>query len=227
MGDKGASGPITEIVPKSVGTADDYKSTISSVETASYTNQKVPMSTSGMNSSGKYEYTGSFVASKTFNLPTATTLTVSNHKLSFTTPRNETVSSITYKLYKGTSTTATSSVTISNASSQATVGTFNLVANTDYKLEVTVNFKSTQDSLVQTTGLNGMVTNGWSLLMTRLAFDYDIPVNQGNPKFTIGYDGMGINFGNNCYIHFSANGAVFNYGNYSITINSNGVTIKD
>lgn len=195
-------GGRTEIVPKSVGTYMDFIALANTTMTQTLTTTGQHVSTTG----NYYNYTFPTVSINLGNFNYGVAITVNSITLRY---YNSEDSQITVPSYNSRSLNIKETwLTGDNTTSGAWNGFTYTVGHQDANIKLLVNITSVglQKTQVVSTGIPQYL---------EVTVKYTVP----NEAFTrIGYDGIGMNFGNGRHIFIDKNWAIFRYGNKGLRI---------
>ena len=221
---KGESGAMTEISPKSIGSYSSFQSTSSRAIRTSKTitgigqeqethidNYKIVNFTWKVTQSLGKMSKGTYLQFKNYTA----NITMQNSIDSFGFPRAE------FSVYENDQ--LKKSFSLVNSSIKDSIGDYTVSTDSEVSIRGVFTFVSNSNEL-QPRAINKddiMKPIYIPILDLTVSWDNILPTNA---YMLIGYDGLAVNFGNNKTAYISAEGAIFNYGNYQLKIDSNGIS---
>ena len=221
---KGESGAMTEISPKSIGNYSSFQSTSSRAIRTSKTitgigqeqethidNYKIVNFTWKVTQSLGKMSKGTYLQFKNYTA----NITMQNSIDSFGFPRAE------FSVYENDQ--LKKSFSLVNSSIKDSIGDYTVSTDSEVSIRGVFTFVSNSNEL-QPYAINKddiMKPIYIPILDLTVSWDNILPTNA---YMLIGYDGLAVNFGNNKTAYISAEEAIFNYGNYQLKIDSNGIS---
>lgn len=221
---KGESGALTEISPKSIGSYSSFQSTSSRAIRTSKTitgigqeqethidNYKIVNFTWKVTQSLGKMSKGTYLQFKNYTA----NITMQNSIDSFGFPRAE------FSVYENDQ--LKKSFSLVNSSIKDSIGDYTVSTDSEVSIRGVFTFVSNSNEL-QPRAINKddiMKPIYIPILDLTVSWDNILPTEA---YMLIGYDGLAVNFGNNKTAYISAEEAIFNYGNYQLKIDSNGIS---
>lgn len=223
---KGESGAMTEISPKSIGSYSSFQSTSSSTIRTSRTVTAVGMERDiGIADYTPVDFTWT-VTQSLGKIPKGTYLQFTKYVATITKQNSlDKVGfpSAAFEIYENG--TLKKSFGRFNNSTLNVIGNYTVSADVEVSIKGTFSFVSSlQEFQTDSYASNKddfMKPIQVPVLDLTVSWDNILPTNA---YMLIGYDGLAVNFGNNKTAYISAEGAIFNYGNYQLKIDSNGIS---
>lgn len=223
---KGESGAMTEISPKSIGNYSSFQSTSSSTIRTSRTVTAVGMERDiGIADYTPVDFTWT-VTQSLGKIPKGTYLQFTKYVATITKQNSlDKVGfpSAAFEIYENG--------TLKKSFGRFNNSTLNVIGNYTVSADVEVSIKGTFSFV---SSLQEFQTDSYAINKDDFIKPIQVPVLDltvswnnilpTNAYMLIGYDGLAVNFGNNKTAYISAEGAIFNYGDYQLKIDSNGIS---
>lgn len=223
---KGESGAMTEISPKSIGSYSSFQSTSSRAIRTSRTVTAVGMERDiGITDYTPVDFTWT-VTQSLGKIPKGTYLQFTKYVATIT--KQNSLDKVgfpiaAFEIYENG--TLKKSFGSFNNSTLNVIGNYTVSADVEVFIKGTFSFVSSlQEFQTDSYAINKddfMKPIQVPVLDLTVSWNNILPTNA---YMLIGYDGLAVNFGNNKTAYISAEGAIFNYGNYQLKIDSNGIS---
>lgn len=224
---KGESGAMTEISPKSIGNYSSFQSTSSSIIRTSRTVTAVGIMERdiGITDYTPVDFTWT-VTQSLGKIPKGTYLQFTKYVATIT--KQNSLDKVgfpiaAFEIYENG--------TLKKSFGRFNNSTLNVIGNYTVSADVEVSIKGTFSFV---SSLQEFQTDSYAINKDDFMKPIQVPVLDltvswnnilpTNAYMLIGYDGLAVNFGNNKTAYISAEGAIFNYGNYQLKIDSNGIS---